>query len=109
MGQHILNRGIRLIELLKQNQYQPLPVIFQIILIYLGMSGFLDKFDLSKIKIIEERILALLNSIPDSFDLSFINFKLFFIVQALRINNLEFTPQMLDYLSVYFRKYLNNF
>jgi F-type H+-transporting ATPase subunit alpha len=37
-----LNRGRRLTEILKQGQYQPLPVEKQIMIIYAGTSGYLD-------------------------------------------------------------------
>jgi F-type H+-transporting ATPase subunit alpha len=38
-----LNRGARLVEILKQLQYQPLPVEKQVLLIYAGTNGFLDQ------------------------------------------------------------------
>jgi F-type H+-transporting ATPase subunit alpha len=41
--QRTLLRGMRLIELLKQKQGSPLPANIQVILIYAGMKGFLDK------------------------------------------------------------------
>jgi len=37
-----LNRGKRLVEILKQDQYRPLPVEKQIVIIYAGTNGFLD-------------------------------------------------------------------
>jgi F-type H+/Na+-transporting ATPase subunit alpha len=37
-----LNRGRRLVEILKQGQYQPLPVERQILIIYAGVNGMLD-------------------------------------------------------------------
>src|SRR6186997_371342 len=37
-----LNRGRRLVEILKQPQYQPLPVEKQVLLIYAGTNGYLD-------------------------------------------------------------------
>src|SRR6185312_3627877 len=37
-----LNRGKRLVEILKQGQYQPLPFSKQILIIYAGTNGFLD-------------------------------------------------------------------
>ena len=40
--QRQLNRGARLVELLKQGQYQPLPVEKQILIIYAGTSGSVD-------------------------------------------------------------------
>jgi len=47
--QYTLNRGLRLIELLKQKQYVPLNVEIQIVLIYAGMKGFLDTLPVSSI------------------------------------------------------------
>jgi F-type H+-transporting ATPase subunit alpha len=37
-----LNRGRRLTEILKQNQYEPLPVEKQVIIIFAGTNGYLD-------------------------------------------------------------------
>ena len=37
-----LNRGARLVEILKQPQYQPLPVEKQVAIIYAGTNGYLD-------------------------------------------------------------------
>jgi len=47
--QHTLFRGVRLIELLKQKQGSPLPANIQIIMIYAGMKGFLDKLSLAQV------------------------------------------------------------
>ena len=41
--QQQLNRGARLVEILKQPQYSPLPVEQQVIIIYAGTNGFLDE------------------------------------------------------------------
>src|SRR5947208_2958874 len=38
-----LNRGARLVAILKQPQYQPLPVEKQVLIIYAGTNGFLDQ------------------------------------------------------------------
>ncbi len=51
-----LNRGVRLIELLKQPQYEPQEVSYQLLLIYAGMSGVLDNVDVRQINIIEKII-----------------------------------------------------
>jgi F-type H+-transporting ATPase subunit alpha len=40
--QNQLNRGKRLVEILKQDQYQPLPFSKQILIIFAGTNGFLD-------------------------------------------------------------------
>jgi F-type H+-transporting ATPase subunit alpha len=37
-----LNRGAHLVEILKQPQYQPLPVERQVLMIYAGTNGFVD-------------------------------------------------------------------
>ena len=47
---HTLARGERLIELLKQNHSSPEPVVIQILMIFSGMNGYLDKLPLNKIK-----------------------------------------------------------
>ena len=47
--QHTLYRGLRLIELLKQKQANPMPVNTQIILIYAGMRGYLDKLSMTDV------------------------------------------------------------
>lgn len=48
--QHTLFRGLRLIELLKQKQSNPLHVNVQVLLIYSGMKGYLDKISLTNIE-----------------------------------------------------------
>lgn len=45
-----LERGKRLTEILKQEQYSPLPVELQILIIYAGNRGFLDEFEVEDIK-----------------------------------------------------------
>jgi len=47
--QHTLFRGLRLIELLKQKQASPLPANIQIIMIYSGMKGYLDKLTIAEV------------------------------------------------------------
>merc|ERR1712000_748190 len=41
--QNLLNRGVRLTELLKQVQYQPMDVAEQVVCIFAGVRGYLDK------------------------------------------------------------------
>jgi F-type H+-transporting ATPase subunit alpha len=47
--QFTLSRGLRLVELLKQKQFTPLPIEVQIILIFAGMEGFFDALPVDKI------------------------------------------------------------
>jgi len=51
--QQLLNRGVRLTELLKQGQYVPMPIEDQVAVIYCGVRGFLDKVEPSKITAFE--------------------------------------------------------
>ncbi len=51
-----LDRGERLTEILKQNQYMPLPVEKQILIIYAGNRGYLDEFPVSRIKAYEVKL-----------------------------------------------------
>ena len=107
--QHTLNRGIRLIELLKQDQYTPLSIVPQIIIIYLGMSGFLDSLEVSSVKKLEKNVLNVLTNVPTNFINSSINFKLFCLVQSLKNYKLAFTDQLLESLNSYFSKHINHF
>merc|ERR1712179_825789 len=56
--QQLLNRGVRLTELLKQGQYVPMPIEDQVAVIYCGVRGFLDKVDPSKITEFEKQFIA---------------------------------------------------
>merc|ERR1712243_216992 len=55
--QQLLNRGVRLTELLKQGQYVPMPIEDQVAVIYCGVRGFLDKVDPAKITDFEAKFL----------------------------------------------------
>merc|ERR1711964_272117 len=55
--QQLLNRGVRLTELLKQGQYVPMPIQDQVAVIYCGVRGFLDKMDPSKITKFEKQFI----------------------------------------------------
>nr|SYZ47170.1 69cc95b5-50ed-46f3-838c-f06c45a666eb [Plasmodiophora brassicae] len=60
--QHVLNRGSRLIELLKQNQFIPMPIEYQVVIIFAGMNGFLDKIATNKVSNFEQKLLNLLKT-----------------------------------------------
>jgi F-type H+-transporting ATPase subunit alpha len=51
--QSLLNRGIRLTELLKQGQYVPMDITEQVATIYAGVRGHLDKLDPAKVTAFE--------------------------------------------------------
>ncbi|MFQ5984099.1 MAG: F0F1 ATP synthase subunit alpha [Alphaproteobacteria bacterium] len=55
--QRLLARGARLTELLKQDQYAPVPVEEQVVAIYAGVNGYLDKFEVADVRRFEEKML----------------------------------------------------
>nr|XP_023679150.1 ATP synthase subunit alpha, mitochondrial [Paramormyrops kingsleyae] len=55
--QQLLNRGVRLTELLKQGQYSPMAIEEQVTVIYAGVRGHLDKLEPSKITKFEKAFL----------------------------------------------------
>ncbi len=57
-----INRGMRLVELLKQPQYQPMPVERQVMAIYAGTRGFLDPIPVDKVTEYEQQMLAFIES-----------------------------------------------
>jgi F-type H+-transporting ATPase subunit alpha len=73
-----LERGARLTELLKQGQYVPLPVEKQVVLIYAGTRGFVDKlplealrdFEMELYRTLDEKHSSLLASIRDKRELT---------------------------------------
>lgn len=57
-----LSKGERLVELLKQDQYDPFEVVDQVAVIYAGVNGLLDRVPVDKIKECEKDLLDLLNT-----------------------------------------------
>ncbi len=56
--QRLLARGERLTELLKQPQYRPIPVEEQVVAIYAGVNGFIDKVPVSDVTQFEEGLMS---------------------------------------------------
>src|SRR5262249_11028333 len=54
--QAMLARGQRLTEILKQNQYQPLPMEKQVLIIFAATNGYLDKYPVSAARRYEEEL-----------------------------------------------------
>lgn len=80
--QQQLNRGSRLVELLKQDQYNPMFVEEQIFLIYAGIKGFLDNLDVSEIK---------------KFEIYFLNFLKTSIFTRLSLNSIRTNIKFEDF------------
>ncbi len=53
-----LNRGARLVEILKQGQYQPMPVEKQVASIWMATNGFIDDVPTAKVRAFEAEFLA---------------------------------------------------
>ena len=55
--QRLLNRGSRLTELLKQPQYQPMPMAEEVAVIYAGVNGYLDTLKIADVGRFEQGFL----------------------------------------------------
>ena len=60
--QQLLSRGVRLTELLKQGQYQPMAIEDQVAVVYTGVRGYLDKLDPALIGKFEAQFLSLMRN-----------------------------------------------
>jgi F-type H+-transporting ATPase subunit alpha len=60
--QAMLARGARMVELLKQDQYQPLPVEIQIIVIFAGINGYVDDLPVESVRAFERELIAYLDN-----------------------------------------------
>ncbi|MDT8440194.1 MAG: F0F1 ATP synthase subunit alpha [Desulfuromonadales bacterium] len=60
--QRQLNRGARLVEILKQGQYQPLPVEKQVVAIYAANNGYVDEYPVTVIQRYEQELISFLES-----------------------------------------------
>ena len=54
--QRQLNRGSRLVEILKQNQYVPLPVERQVLILYAATNGYVDTVEVANLKRYEQEL-----------------------------------------------------
>ncbi|NLW06637.1 MAG: F0F1 ATP synthase subunit alpha [Clostridia bacterium] len=57
-----LARGERMMEILKQDQYQPMPVEEQVIVLYAAINGFLDDLPVERIRPFEQGFLRFMRS-----------------------------------------------
>lgn len=56
-----IDRGKRIIEILKQPQYQPIPVEMQVLIIYLATSGYLDDIPLEYVNDFKNEFMSFVN------------------------------------------------
>jgi len=52
-----LDRGARLVELLKQPQYQPMSLAEEVVVLFAGVKGFIDKYTVEQLKDYESQLL----------------------------------------------------
>jgi F-type H+-transporting ATPase subunit alpha len=57
-----LDRGVRLVEILKQPQYQPMSLAQEVVVLYAGVRGFVDKYPVEKIQEYEKQLLGFMDS-----------------------------------------------
>lgn len=55
--QSMLNKGERIVEVLKQKQYEPQPVDKQVVIIFIVTNGFMDEIEIDKVKDFEVKFL----------------------------------------------------
>ena len=60
--QKLLNRGSKLTELLKQNQYSPMSVAEQVVSVFAGVNGYLDDLELNQVNDFESKLSDLIKS-----------------------------------------------
>ena len=63
----LLNRGARLVEILKQGQYSPLTVPEQVVSVYAGVRGYLDKLAVNDVVRFESELLVEIKSNHEDF------------------------------------------
>ena len=57
-----LDRGIRLVELLKQPQYRPMSLAEEVVVLFAGVRGFVDKYPVARLKAYEEELLKFVST-----------------------------------------------
>jgi proton translocating ATP synthase F1 alpha subunit len=73
--QFLLNRGVRLTEVLKQKQFSPLPVESQVLVVFAATKGYFDKISVHDVALFEKELIseadeALLSTIKQELQLS---------------------------------------
>jgi F-type H+-transporting ATPase subunit alpha len=94
--QQLLARGARLTELLKQPQFAPFPVEDEVVSIFAGTRGYLDKLDLSKVGAFEKGVLSELKSSNSG------------ILEAIR-NDKQIKPETEKKLEEFLKDFLKRF
>ena len=57
-----LDRGVRLVELLKQPQFMPMSLSQEVVILFAGTRGFIDKYEIEKVRVYEQQLLSFVES-----------------------------------------------
>jgi F-type H+-transporting ATPase subunit alpha len=57
-----LDRGVRLVELLKQPQFKPMSLSQEVVILFAGTRGFIDKYEVEKVRVYEQQLLGFIES-----------------------------------------------
>jgi F-type H+-transporting ATPase subunit alpha len=57
-----LDRGVRLVELLKQPQFMPMSLSKEVVILFAGTRGFIDKYEVEKVRVYEQQLLSFVES-----------------------------------------------
>src|SRR6266481_4108129 len=94
--QRLLARGARLTELLKQPQFTPMPVEEQVVSIFAGTRGYLDKIDVAQVTRFEAAMLGELRSSKPG------------ILEGIRVKR-ELTPEIDKELAAFLDRFTKTF
>ncbi|MCL5044735.1 MAG: F0F1 ATP synthase subunit alpha [Deltaproteobacteria bacterium] len=61
-SRRLLHRGERLAEMLKQDQYQPLPMEKEVLVIFAANEGYLDRLEVPQVRLFEQGLYAFFDS-----------------------------------------------
>ncbi len=57
-----LDRGVRLVELLKQPQFAPMSLAKEVVVLFAGTRGFIDKYEVEKVRAYEQQLLSFVDN-----------------------------------------------
>ena len=94
--QRLIKHGAKLTELLKQPQYSPVVVEEQVVILYAGVKGYLDKIDVSKVRLFENKLMDDIRLKGDA------------ILSAIRAEK-QLSEETEDKLKVYLARFVEEF
>lgn len=105
--QLLLTRGSRLVELLKQPQYKPLPINHQLFLIFFGVKGYFDNVDISSIELYVKGLLQYYNTLVQFYNNPFkLSLKSLNYIKNFHSNYYMTKGALSDYISFRFLSYV---